>query len=306
MVLARSFSGLHRPETGPPQGQPRAARGRTELPAEPHGCPARDEPELVVEKLGYRVGGASILSEVSFEVAHGELLGIIGPNGAGKTTLFNLLTGLLTPTEGVIRLRGQDISRLSSSERARLGMGRSFQTSLLFRNLTALENARLAALAGQRARDRARAAGQERRAGTLWAQWWRRPSDSDRASEVARHSLQAVGLSAIASVAAGALSHGDKRKLELAVLLASDARVLLLDEPMAGVNAEDVDALSRLVRDLHAGGRTVLLVEHHMGVVLGLAERVAVLHHGRLLACGAPESIVNDSAVQDAYLGEPL
>jgi branched-chain amino acid transport system ATP-binding protein len=317
---------LSRPDVGPAG----AGEGLGAGPDDEAGGP----PEVAVERLGYRVGGAAILSEVSFEVARGELLGIIGPNGAGKTTLFNLLTGLLSPTEGSVRFRGRDIGHLSTAARARLGMGRSFQTSLLFGRLPTLENVRLAALAAEQANDGAGSgalgpahagAGSGTlgpahagaafgafgpahpgagHAGTPLARWWRR--ERGQASEAARQALEAVGLSQLANVPAGALSHGDKRKLELAVLLASGARLVLLDEPMAGVNAEDVDALTRLIADLHSGGRTVLLVEHHMGVVLGLAERVAVLHHGRLLACGGPEAVVSDPIVQEAYLGEPL
>jgi branched-chain amino acid transport system ATP-binding protein len=260
------------------------------------GAARSSRPEVEVEGLSFRVGGAHILSDVSFSVAQGELLGIIGPNGAGKTTLFNLLTGLLRPSGGKIRCRGRDITEASPARRAQLGMGRTFQTSLIFAGLPVLENVRLAAAARPL----------EAHGALSWGRWWRRPGAKDPSSRSARDALAAVGLSELAAAPAGALSHGDKRKLELAVLLASGAEVLLLDEPMAGVNAEDVDELSALIARLHREGRTVLLVEHHMAVVLGLADRVAVLHHGRLLACGQPAAVVEDPTVQDAYLGEPL
>jgi branched-chain amino acid transport system ATP-binding protein len=247
-------------------------------------------PDVEVEDLGFHVGGVSILKGIDLQVGRGELLGIIGPNGAGKTTLFNLLTGLLKPTEGAIRFRGRDLRPVSPSQRARLGMGRTFQTSLLFGALSVFENVRLAAAAHH--------------GGSM--QWWHRPTAHDPPGTTAAEALAAVGLAPMAGRAAGELSHGDKRKLELAILVASGAQVLLLDEPMAGVNVEDVPELSALIAQLHADGRTVLMVEHHMAVVLGLADRVAVLHHGRLLACGAPEAVIADQEVQSAYLGEPL
>lgn len=247
-------------------------------------------PDVEVEDLGFHVGGAAILSGVSLQVHRGEFLGIIGPNGAGKTTLFNLLTGWERPSRGSIRFRGRDVRALAPAVRARLGLGRTFQTSLLFGALPVMENVRLAASARL---------GESMR-------WWHRPRFHDQAGVAAAEALEAVGLGAVAGMPARLLSHGDKRKLELAILVASGADLLLLDEPMAGVNSEDVKDLSALIGRLHAAGRTVLMVEHHMAVVLGLAERVAVLHHGRLLACGRPEEVMADATVQNAYLGEPL
>ena len=252
--------------------------------------PSSPPPALRVSGLGFQVGGATILSGIDLEVAEGSFLGIIGPNGAGKTTLFNLLTGLLRPTAGVIELEGRDLGGIAPPGRARLGIGRTFQTSSLFNALSVLENARLSA--------QARVGGRRR--------FWHRPRPTDPATVAAWGALEAVGLAAMASRRAAELSHGDKRKLELAILLAGDARVLLLDEPMAGVNTEDVAMLSSLIARLHTEGRTVLMVEHHMAVVLGLADDVAVLHHGRLLACGGPSTVMADETVQGAYLGEPL
>ena len=232
---------------------------------------------LDIQGLGFAAGGVSILSGVDLAVVDGEFLGIIGPNGAGKTTLFNLLSGLLRPSAGRVSLNGRDVTKLTTARRARLGLGRTFQMSLLFGALPARENVRLAA---QAQRNKSAAAVDE--------------------------AIEAVGLTALAARPAAALSHGDKRKLELAILIAGGARVLLLDEPMAGVNSEDVPGLTELIRNLHTEGRTVLMVEHHISVVLGLAQRVAVLHHGQLLACGTPEAVMADEAVQGAYLGEPL
>jgi branched-chain amino acid transport system ATP-binding protein len=248
------------------------------------------EPALRITGLGFAAGGVKVLSDIDLAVAEGEFIGIIGPNGAGKTTLFNLLSGLLRPSAGSMRLAGRDLGGLGPAERARLGVGRTFQTSLLFGALPAAENVRLAA--------------QAHLGGSM--RWWHRPRSRDQASALAEHAIDAVGLGDVATRPAAALSHGDKRKLELAVLIAGDARVLLLDEPMAGVNSEDVAGLTELIRDLHSGGRTVLMVEHHISVVLGLAQRVAVLHHSRLLACGTPGEVMADETVQGAYLGEPL
>jgi len=232
---------------------------------------------LDIQSLGFTAGGVSILGGVDLAVADGEFLGIIGPNGAGKTTLFNLLSGLLRPSAGRVTLNGRDVTRLTAAKRARLGLGRTFQTSLLFGALPAWENVRLAAQAQR-----------------------------NKSAAAVDDAIDAVGLTALAARPAAALSHGDKRKLELAILIAGGARVLLLDEPMAGVNSEDVPGLTELIRNLHTEGRTVLMVEHHISVVLGLAQRVAVLHHGQLLACGTPEAVMADETVQGAYLGEPL
>ena len=245
---------------------------------------------LRVSGLGFQVGGAEILSGIDLEVREGSFLGIIGPNGAGKTTLLNLLSGLLTPTSGVIEFEGRDLKGSTPSGRARLGLGRTFQTSSLFNSLSVLENARLSA--------------QARLGGSM--RFWHRPRASDEATNAAHDALAEVGLEAMAQRPTGVLSHGDKRKLELAILLAANARVLLLDEPMAGVNSEDVPMLTSLIGRLHKEGRTVLMVEHHMAVVIGLAENVAVLDYGRLLACGDPQSVIADEAVQNAYLGQPL
>ncbi|MGC9220949.1 MAG: ABC transporter ATP-binding protein [Solirubrobacteraceae bacterium] len=247
-------------------------------------------PVLQVEQLRFRIGGVDIVAGVDIEVGAGELIGIIGPNGAGKTTLLNLLTGLIRPNQGRIHLRDRDITDLTPAARARLGMGRTFQTSLLFGSLTAFENARLAA--------------QAKLGGNM--RWWRRPRKDDEAVLKANDALAAVGMAQLAHQSAAGLSHGDKRKLELAILLASGADVLLLDEPMAGISHEEVSGLVDLIGRLHTAGHTVLMVEHHMAVVLSLADRLAVLHHGELLAFGDPASVTSNAVVQSAYLGETI
>jgi branched-chain amino acid transport system ATP-binding protein len=246
---------------------------------------------LAARSLGLDIGGATIVADVSLEVGEGELLGIIGPNGAGKTSLFNLLSGIYRPTSGRIELEGRDITRTRPYRRTRLGLGRTFQVSNVFPLLSVLENVRLAAEA--------------RLGGTL--RIWRRATWMREAVERARWALERVGLEPRSESTAGQLAHGDKRKLELAMLLAADPRVILLDEPMAGVSAEDVPELVELIRSVHRDEhKTVLMVEHHMEVVTGLAERIAVMHHGALLACDTPEAIMANPTVQGAYLGEEL
>lgn len=217
------------------------------------------------------------------------MLGVIGPNGAGKTTLFNLISGVLAPTSGTIRLNGRDVTREQIHRRARAGIGRTFQTSSLFSGLSAHENVRLAA--------------QVELGGSLSIV--RFPSIRDKASVIAMERLEEVGLAHHATTDADVLSHGDKRKLEIAMLLATDASLLLLDEPMAGVASGDVPELVEVIRALHKdAGRTILMVEHHIEVVLGLVDNVAVMHHGSLLAHGTPEEVMADPAVQGAYLGD--
>ncbi len=245
---------------------------------------------LTVEHLGLQIGGARIIDDVSLSVSEGEMLGVIGPNGAGKTTLFNLISGVLKPTEGTVELEGRNVTSEPIHRRARAGLGRTFQTSSLFPALTVLENVRLVA--------------QTKLGGEISV--FRFPSRGDEATAIALQQLEAVGLTRHLDTAAGVLSHGDKRKLEIAMLLAGDPRVILLDEPMAGVGSADVPGLVELIRSVHESGRTILMVEHHMDVLLGLVDRVAVMHHGQLLAIGTPSEVMADSRVQSAYLGETI
>ncbi len=248
-------------------------------------------PILATRDLGLDIGGAQIVADVSLEVREGELVGIIGPNGAGKTTLFNLLSGLLTPTAGRVEIDGRDVTDLPPFARTRAGLGRTFQTSSVFPLLLVRENVRLAA--------------ESALGGTL--RLWRRAARFRPALDRADWAIERVGLAERAYWSAGLLAHGDKRKLELAMVLAGESRVILLDEPMAGISHEDVDGLVQLIRAVHQEeGKTVLLVEHRMEVVLGLAERIAVMHHGALLAFDEPAAVMANQTVQTAYLGEPL
>ena len=248
-------------------------------------------PILATRNLGLDIGGATIVADVSLEVAEGELLGIIGPNGAGKTSLFNLFSGLYRPTSGSIHLNGVDITHQPTFLRTREGIGRTFQVSSVFPLLTTFENVRLAAQAAI--------------GGTM--RLWQRAAGVRKANERARAALARVGLETKSAVVAGGLSHGDKRRLEIAMLLAADKPVLLLDEPMAGLSAEHVPQLVELIRSVNEQeGRTVLMVEHHMEVVTGVAQRIAVMHHGALLACDTPSAVMANETVQSAYLGEEL
>jgi len=240
--------------------------------------------------LTWRVGEVAIVDTVDLDLAPGEFLGVIGPNGAGKTSLFNLVSGLRRPTEGTVSLGGEDVTRLAPYQRARRGLGRTFQASSVFGSLTVRENVRLAV--------------QAHRGGSL--KLWRRAAADHDVAEAADAALDRVGLGHRGDALAGTLAHGEKRKLEIALLLAGEPSVMLLDEPMAGVSAEDVPELVGVIRALVTTDRAVLMVEHHMDVVLDLADRIAVMHHGALLACDVPEKVMADRTVQEAYLGEEL
>lgn len=245
--------------------------------------------EVAVSDLGWTIGGAVILADITLDIAAGELLAVIGPNGAGKSTLVNMISGVGRPSAGRVLLDGADVTRMSARLRARAGIGRTFQTSSLFGGLSTLDNVCFAL------QSRARSP----------LNPLRRARNGEETSE-ARELLDRVGLGHREGWSTASLSHGDKRKLELAVAMARRPRVLLLDEPMAGVSMEDIPDLVDLIASLNAGGVTICMIEHHMNVVLGLASRIAVLHHGRLLAVGAPADVTADPAVRTAYLGDSL
>ena len=246
---------------------------------------------ISVDDLSLTIGGAKIVDGITLSVAKGETLGVIGPNGAGKTSLFNLISGLRAPTRGKVFINNFEVTNATPAERAKLGIGRTFQTSSVFASLTVLENARLAAEANL--------------GGSM--SMLRKAYSFKPAIAKAQESLAVVGLTDRQFALAGSLSHGDKRRLEIALVLASDSEVVLLDEPMAGMSVENVPVLTEIIRSISRDfGKTVLMVEHHMHVVLGLADRVAVMHQGELLICADPKTVVNDPTVQSAYLGEEL
>jgi branched-chain amino acid transport system ATP-binding protein len=230
------------------------------------------------------------VDNVDLDLAPGEFLAVIGPNGAGKTSLFNLVSGLRRPTSGSVMVNGRDVTGLPPHRRARLGLGRTFQTSAVFASLSVAENVRLAV--------------QARRGGSM--RLWRSARSERSVAAEAIEVLEQVKLAGRDAAPAGTLAHGEKRKLEIALLLAARPTVMLLDEPMAGVSAEEVPALVDVVRGLTRTGESVLMVEHHMDVVLDLADRVAVMHHGAMLVCDAPAVVMANRTVQEAYLGEEL
>lgn len=246
---------------------------------------------LKVKDLSLNIGGAKILDGITLDVASNETLGIIGPNGAGKTSFFNLLSGIRKPSRGQIFVGDTETTNLQPHECARAGIARTFQTSSVFINLTCLENVRIAAQAAN-------------------GQSMNLTKNAYKFAEVvqtAHDCLAKVGLTSRAMQRAGSLSHGDKRRLEIAIVLASQSDIVLLDEPMAGMSVENVPELVEIIRSLATEHKkTVLIVEHHMEVILGLADRIAVLNYGELLVCDTPQNVINNPIVQSAYIGEAL
>jgi branched-chain amino acid transport system ATP-binding protein len=244
-------------------------------------------PLLRIEGLTKRFGGVIASDEISLSVARGELHAVIGPNGAGKTTLISQLTGERAPDSGSIRFDGRDITALPVHRRSHLGLARSFQITSLFLDFTALDNVALAVQAH---------AGHSFR-------FWRPARAEPELREPARAALDRVGLGSRADVLVSKLSHGEHRQLEIAMALATRPRMLLLDEPMAGMGAEDSARMLRMLRELKQR-LTILLIEHDMEVVFALADRITVLVYGRVIASGAPADIRANPDVRDAYLGE--
>ncbi len=231
--------------------------------------------------------GFRAVDDVDLDVASDSVHALVGPNGAGKTTLFNLLTGFLRPSGGRIELAGRDVTGLPPEQVARLGVARSFQITSLFPQLSAREHVALAL---------------QSPSGLGW-RFWRSAKLMGRYTERADELLAMVGLAELAHAPSASLAYGRNRALELAIALALDPKVLLLDEPTAGMGVEDVDRTIELIRKIRAG-RTVVLVEHNMNVVASLADRVTVLQHGKVLAEGPYAEIRHDPRVITAYLGD--
>jgi branched-chain amino acid transport system ATP-binding protein len=248
---------------------------------------------LNVAGIGMRFGGIVALDDVTFQIARGRIVGLIGPNGAGKTTLFNCLSRLYRPHRGDISLDGRSLRHCAASDIAALGIGRTFQASTLFASMSVLDNVKV----GAHARGRN---GPLTDAFTL-------PStrgEEREFDESARAMLAFVGLEDAAEQPAAKLSLGARKRIELARALAAKPIVLLLDEPAGGLNHEEVTELGVLIRAIRDRlGVTVLLVEHHMGLVMSLSDQVVVLNFGRVIADGPPDVVRNDPAVTEAYLG---
>jgi len=245
-------------------------------------------PALETRDLTIRFGGHVAVDAVSCRFEPGTLTAIVGPNGAGKTTYFNLMSGQLPASSGQVLLFGEDITRAAAPLRTRKGMGRAFQLTNLFPNLTVAENVRLAVQA---------------RAGlglNLVSMWTRHVELIERAE----HFLQRVALLERRHALAAELSHGDQRKLEVAILLALEPEIFMFDEPTAGMSVDEVPVILELIQQIKAQkDKTILLVEHKMDVVRSLADRIIVLHQGALVADGAPAEVIASPVVQEAYLG---
>ncbi|MCB2178336.1 ABC transporter ATP-binding protein [bacterium] len=248
------------------------------------------EKDIILETINLRkeFGALVAVDDVSIKVRKNTLHAIIGPNGAGKTTFFNLLSGNIEPTSGSVMYKGRDITHQPIHRTIHMGIGRSFQITNIFPNLTVFENVRLAS----------QSMGKDN------AKFWRRASSFDRYNERAQAVLEKVGLAKRANQLARTLPHGDQRKLELGMILAPDPEVLLLDEPTAGMAAEQVPELIALIQEVQQGGdKTVMLVEHNMNVVMQVSDMITVMHQGKVLAEDTPAAITNNEAVQTAYLG---
>ena len=243
---------------------------------------------LELRQLSRSFGGVKALVQLDLSVRKGEILGLIGPNGSGKSTTVNLIAGLYKPSGGSLAFNGVDLAQRGTHERAALGIARTFQNIRLFANLSVWQNvwaARVVRDAGW----------------TGLRKRWLSPGRAAR--DEVQELLAFSGLAGKTDVLAGNLAFGEQRRLELARAAASGAELLLLDEPAAGMNAEEIDELDERIRSLRNQGRTILLIEHHMELVMGVCDRIAVLNFGRKIAEGTPAQVQNDAAVRAAYLG---
>lgn len=247
-------------------------------------------PDVILQTsmLSKRFGNFAAVADVDFAVNAGELRAVIGPNGAGKTTFFNLLAGIMPPTSGAIAYKGRDITRASGPQRVRVGIAKAFQTANIYPNDTVEQNVRLAALA--------------RIQGPFSLQVFRRSTRLESVDAGAHRALERVDLTRSANVRAGDLAHGDKKRLDIAIALATEPEILLLDEPVAGMSIDEAQRTETLIKKL-ASEMTVLIIEHDMEIIMGISDSITVLHQGHVLATGTPAEIRNNPAVQEAYLG---
>jgi len=243
---------------------------------------------LETDGLVKEFGELAAVADVSIEVDEGEIRSIIGPNGAGKSTLFNLISGLMAPTAGTVHFDGEDITGLHPHEITSRGIARSFQITDIFGSLTVYENVRLACQAGDDRRN----------------SMWRHADDLDKVNDTADRILDDIGLADLAGGPAKDLAYGDQRKLEIGLAVANDPKLLMLDEPTAGMGQEDTESTIQLVRRLaQERNFTLLLIEHDLEIVMSISDRITVLTGGAVIAEGPPERIREDERVQEAYIG---
>lgn len=245
---------------------------------------------LEIENLTKEFGGLTAVDEVNLSFDEGELVSIIGPNGAGKSTVINLITGLLAPTSGNIRFQGEDIVEKEPHEISQMGIGRSFQTASIFPELSVRDNVSVAAFASEQ--------------GSFTVNFFRRRDSYDEVIERTDHILETMELENEAETEAQSLPYGDKRRLEVAVGLATDPTFMFMDEPTAGMSPEATEMTVELIRDLLSEwGLTICLVEHDMSVVFEVSDRIVALHQGQVISKGTPDEMKDDPDVREAYLG---
>ena len=244
---------------------------------------------LAAKNVSRHFGGLRAVDDVSLTVERGEIHAVIGTNGAGKSTLINVLCGEIAPSDGRVELMGQDVTRWSQPRRAQAGLGRSYQRTTIFPNFTVRENCRLSAQA---------------RLQRPW-DWLTPASHCDASATAAERALQRAGLASHSDEIAATLSHGAKRQLEIAMCLATEPQILLLDEPLAGMGSEETERMLALLNELKAS-HAILLVEHDMDAVFRVSDRITVMVNGRVLASDKPQTIRANAEVQEAYLGEEV